>query len=404
VIMSFELPSFISSKSQTQLKEFGLPNSSWENWKYTSIQKIIETPWTPGKQSKSFDISIDKLKDTFSSLPKTVWESGYIIVNGELRSGSSPRYKTESSQKCLVDGKSGPFCVLNYSETLVPTLSLKIPAKEIVKDPIQVVYLNLSNSTEKNWSNPRVMIELGNQSECQVVEWFLGQGEYFQNSVTQVTLGDSAKCVHIKVQKESERAQHVHWIETLVNRAGHYSALQVALGGKMARTDWKAEFLGQGAFAQLNGVSILSQNMHADHHTKVVHKVPNCGSGEVYKAVLKDQSRLVFNGLVQVEPHAIKTDAKQLNSSLMLSRDARVDAKPELEIYADDVKCTHGATVGQLDPMAVFYLKSRGISEEKANGILAQAFVQDLINGIEIDLVRNWVQANSGFGLSEAVS
>ncbi|HMA04247.1 MAG TPA: Fe-S cluster assembly protein SufD, partial [Gemmatimonadaceae bacterium] len=211
---------------------------------------------------------------------------------------------------------------------------------------------------------------------------------YFTNAVTEVKVDAGATLAHYKIQRESERAFHVHTIDAQQARDSHYVSFSFATGAALSRTNIYTNLDGEGCGATLNGLYMADGEQHMDHQTNIVHAQPNCFSREIYKGILSGSAHGVFNGKVYVYPIAQKTDGKQTNNNLLLSEHARIDTKPQLEIFADDVRCTHGATVGRLDEMALFYMKSRGVSADRATRLLTYAFAADVLETIEVEAVR----------------
>ena len=201
--------------------------------------------------------------------------------------------------------------------------------------------------------------------------------------MTEVSIADGATLRHYKIQREGRRALHVGTIEARQGGDSHYVSFSFATGGALARTNIYTKLGGEGCGSTLNGLYMLDGDQHCDHQTRIEHVAPNCFSREVYKGVLDDRSHGVFNGKVYVHPEARKTDGKQTNNTLLLSEKAQMDTKPQLEIFADDVKCTHGATVGRLDEAALFYMKSRGVDDATARQLLIYAFAADVLETIE---------------------
>jgi Fe-S cluster assembly protein SufD len=228
-----------------------------------------------------------------------------------------------------------------------------------------------------------------------VVESWVGIGEspYFTNAVTEVDVADGATVHHLKVQRESPRAFHVAHVEARQGRDSHYVQFSFAAGAQLSRTNVYTLLAGEGCGATLNGLYLLDDAQHCDHQTRIEHAQPNCYSRELYKGILGGASHGVFNGKVYVHPIAQKTDGKQTNNTLLLSEQAQIDTKPQLEIFADDVKCTHGATVGRLDETALFYMKSRGLDPETAKKLLTYAFAADALETIEVPAVVRGLEA-----------
>jgi Fe-S cluster assembly protein SufD len=242
----------------------------------------------------------------------------------------------------------------------------------------------------KSMMHPRNLIVVGRHAKATVIESYvsLSDAVYFTNAVTEVSVGEGSTLHHYKMQREGMRAFHVGTTETRQARDSHYVSFSFATGGSLTRTNIYTALAGEGCGATLNGLYMLDGEQHCDHQTLIMHAQPNCFSRELYKGVLDGQSHGVFNGKVYVDPIAQKTDGKQTNNTLLLSDRAQIDTKPQLEIFADDVKCTHGATVGRLDEQALFYMKSRGVSRQLARELLTYAFAADVLETIEQDSVR----------------
>ncbi|MGE5198140.1 MAG: Fe-S cluster assembly protein SufD, partial [Rhodospirillaceae bacterium] len=237
---------------------------------------------------------------------------------------------------------------------------------------------------------PRVLVVLGRNSQAAVVETFAGIGPAagFTNAVTEIELGAGAVLDHYRLQRESESAFHIGHTGFHLGRSSRSSSHAVAFGGLIARHDAVAVLGDEGADCILNGLYLADGDRLIDNHTEIDHAMPHGSSHELYKGILGGHSRGVFNGRIRVRPDAQKTDAKQTNKTLLLSGDAQINTKPQLEIFANDVKCTHGATVGQLSRDALFYLRTRGIGVEEAKSLLVKAFATDVTSRMGLEPVR----------------
>jgi Fe-S cluster assembly protein SufD len=239
--------------------------------------------------------------------------------------------------------------------------------------------------------SPRNVIAMEHHAEATVVESYvsLGNASYLTNAVTEVYVADGARLRHYKIQRESLRAYHVgSWYASQGSNCA-YEAFSFAVGADLSRTNIATLLDGEGSHVSLDGLYLVNGDQTVDHQTSVIHAKESCTSHELYKGVMDGESHAVFNGKVYVRPEAQKTDGKQSNNNLLLSEGARVDTKPQLEIYADDVKCTHGATVGPVDSTALFYLKSRGIGPEIALRLLTYAFAAEVLEELTIPAVRD---------------
>lgn len=255
-----------------------------------------------------------------------------------------------------------------------------------VERPIHLLFISDGDSV----SHPRNLIIAGRHSRATVVESYvsLRDSSYFTNAVTEIVVGEGAHLDHYKIQRESELAFHVGTVQAREESNSQFHSFSFAVGGALARTNIYTSLDGDAATCTLNGLYLTDGSQHIDNQTSIEHIAPNCPSHEVYKGVLDGRSHGVFNGKVYVHPEAQKTDGKQSNNNLLLSPQARVDTKPQLEIFADDVKCTHGATVGRLDDVAMFYLNSRGIGSDRARTLLTYAFAADVLESIELPAVK----------------
>jgi Fe-S cluster assembly protein SufD len=228
-------------------------------------------------------------------------------------------------------------------------------------------------------------------AKASVIESWVGltDGAYFSNPVTEVLVEDGATLNHLKVQREGRNAFHVGTIEARQGRDSHYVSFCFSTGAQLSRTNVYTVLDGEGCGTTLNGLTMLDGEQHGDVQTRIEHAKPQCFSRQIYKSILDDRSHGVFNGKVFVQSIAQQTDGKQTNNTLLLSKTAQVDAKPQLEIFADDVKCTHGATVGQIDRNSLFYMKSRGIDEDTSRQLLTYAFAADVLETIENETIRD---------------
>jgi Fe-S cluster assembly protein SufD len=286
------------------------------------------------------------------------------------------------------------FVALNTA-FLTDGACVEIPARTVVQGVVHLMFLSApAGGTRPAMAHPRVLIVAGDGSQASVVESYAGPGggRYFTNTVTEVALGEHAVVDHYKLQFESEAAYHVGAVHLRAHRSATFASHSIALGGALVRNDIVAVLDGEGAECTLNGLYLADAQRLVDNHTTIDHAQPHCGSREVYKGVLADRARGVFNGKIIVRPDAQKTDARQTNRALLLSEDAQINTKPQLEIFANDVKCTHGAAVGQLDDEAVFYLRSRGLDAGEARRMLIRAFVGDVVNRIPSDRLRSHVE------------
>lgn len=397
----------IRREAIARFAELGFPTTRLEDWKYTNVTPIAQMPFRLGHTLAS--LAVSRL-----ALPQLGLNRGsqLVFVNGryvpDLSSVQAMPHGTKVGSLAAVlaqepdlvqpylahsaDYVTQCFTALNTAFIQDGAL-VHLPKGTVISEPIHLVFLSHA-SEEATVSHPRSLIIADESSQATIIETYAGAGDgtYFTNAVTEIVVGPNAQLAHYHVQRESERAFHVSSVEA---RQGPHSRLwsyAVSLGGRLARTDINTVFTAEGGECSLDGLYMLQGSQHVDHHTTIDHQKPRCSSRELYKGVLDGKSTGVFNGKVYVRPNAQKSDAGQVNKNLLLSEDAVINTKPQLEIFADDVKCSHGATIGQLDDNALFYLRSRGIGAAAARDLLISAFAQELINRMDCEPVRTQLE------------
>jgi Fe-S cluster assembly protein SufD len=398
----------LESLKQRAAKRFaalGFPTTRNEDWKFTSVASLAQVAWqAPRAGAANIVASVERFR-----LGLPVHE--LVFVNGRFAPGlsaigdlppgvviqslaqavaSSPG-SVESWLGSVADWESQAFTALNTAH-MADGAVVVIPRGVTLERPIHLVFL--ADLEPQEAVHPRNLIIAGESSEVTVVETYAGLRDsvYFTNAVTEVIVGPNAKVEHIKLQRESERAFHVGTIEARQDRDSRFRSFSFALGSGLSRTNIYSIMAGEGSDCTMNGLYLLHESQHIDHQTRIEHAFPNCTSREVYKGILDGTSHAVFNGKVFVRPEAQKTDGKQTNKNLLLSDGAKVDTKPQLEIFADDVKCTHGATVGRLDEIGLFYLESRGISPARARRLLTYGFAAEVLGEIEQEPIRHQLE------------
>ena len=268
-----------------------------------------------------------------------------------------------------------------------------IPDGKVIEDAFHILFLTTSDDN-KILSQPRNLFVIGKNSQVTIIEHYssLNEDVYFTNAVTEIYADENAVIDHIKLQEESKKAFHIGRMEVDQERASNFSSHSISFGADLSRNDFNTKFNAEGGESMLNGLFLIEGTQLFDVHTMIDHAKPHCNSHEHYKGILDNKARGVFNGKVMVRKDAQKTNAFQENNNILLSDDALVNTKPQLEIFADDVKCSHGATIGQLDKDSMFYLKSRGISEETAKIILIHAFASDVIQSIKVQPIKDYIE------------
>ena len=262
-------------------------------------------------------------------------------------------------------------------------LVLRLARDVRVATPIEVIYIAAADQAPLA-CHPRTLILLEPGAHATLIEHHISLGDQatLSNGVTEVHLKDGATLHHYKMQAEGPEAFHLNTLHALVERDAHYDTFEMTLGAQLSRNEISVRLVGPGANCHVNGAYLMRGKQHCDTTTVIEHLAPHTSCREVFKGVLDDRSRAVFQGRIVVHPGAQKADGHQLTKTMLLSDQAEIDAKPELEIYADDVKCSHGATAGELDKQALFYLRARGIPEAQARSILVEAFLSETIDAI----------------------
>ena len=326
--------------------EKGFPVGKIEDWKYTNVAPFVAERWS---------VSRDR---TYSDL-----ENVAALV------------------KRFNFSRNG-FTALNLA--FAEFVTITIPKETKIEEPIEISFLG----EEHTAIFPHVLIIAEEGSKATIVETYASPAKSFTNAAVQVVVGDNASLTHYRVQKESAEAFHVGATEVTVGRGSHYDSTNINIGAALSRHDIEVKFTEEGSEAFVDGLYMLNGTQHSDTHSIIDHTVPNCTSHQNYKGVLNDRSRAVFNGKVFVRENAHGTDAQQSNKNLLLSNDARVDTKPQLEIFNDDVKCSHGATVGQLEEEELFYLLTRGLPENLARNLLTYGFAEEIIRKIGVESIK----------------
>ena len=381
----------------------GFPTTKNEDWHFTSVAPIAEHEFTL-LTAKSGDVKRADLERFMFGASD--WHT-MVFVNGRFTPELSDIAKlpagvtirdlasawssaTESVDRIgrLTSSETNAFTALNTA-FMYDGAVIDIAKEADVARPIHLLYVTDATAA-KTMMHPRNLVVVGRHARATLIESYVSTSDamYLVNAVTEVSVGEGATLRHYKMQREGRRAFHIGTIEAHQARDSHYVSFSFATGAELSRTNVYTTLDGEGCGATLNGLYMLDGEQTGDHQTQIIHAQPNCFSRELYKGVLDDRSHGVFNGKVYVHPIAQKTDGKQTNNTLLLSDTAHIDTKPQLEIFADDVKCTHGATVGQIDQMALFYLKSRGINRALARRLLTYAFAADVLETIEVEAVR----------------
>jgi len=390
------------------IRRIGFPTQKTEEWKYTDLRPILK---------REFKFSLQKpppaemaLIDagTINSLEcyKLVFINGYYIprysdtvpvrnntiVKPLLQALAEDDVAIKQHLNCYSDNDKNAFAALN-SAFLQSGAAILVPNGISIDKPVHIIYL-VDNSAGLLACNPRNLLVLGKNASATVIETYCGVDEvdYFTNTITEISLDNGASLEHYKLQQEGMNSFHIGNIQVQQQKDSRLISHVISLGAKLARNDIDVKLGEHGAEVVLNGLYMADKTQHVDNHTRIDHLCPHTHSTQTYRGVLAGRSRGVFNGKVVVHKNAQKISADQSNANLLLSDDAEIDTKPELEIYADDVKCSHGATIGQLDENMLFYLRTRAIPEDTAKSLLTFAFADEIIRQLGLTPVRQQLE------------
>jgi len=385
-------------------QKLGFPTTRDEDWKYTSLDSITSVAFQRGngvaKTVTADDISTLALAD--SARHRLIFINGQYFPHlsslGALPVGIRVESIAETLQRNddslaphlgrYARAREQAFVALNTA-FMEDGAFVVVPKNCKLREPIHLIFVSLSNG-ESVASHPRSLVVVEDGGEARIVETYIGwgMGNYFVNPVTELVGGEGTLVDYYRLQREGIKGFHIGTLEVQLGRNCNLAAHAITLGGALVRNDVHAVLNGEGSECLLNGLYVLDGKQHVDNSTEIEHMKPKATSLELYKGILSGSARGVFNGKIMVHKDAQKTNARQTNKNLLLSADAMVNTKPQLEIYADDVKCSHGSTIGQLDRDALFYLRSRGLSRDDAQSLLTYAFASEVVARVKIDSMR----------------
>lgn len=373
--------------------EFGLPTKKWEDWRFTNLSSISKGKFRLSEIQDSPKGNIDISQYDMNDLETIVIYNGHYqeamssIPNGvQLLSGSDFLEKTNWE---FNSPETSPFDLLNTA-FMDSGMSIVVDQNVEVKKPIRMLFI--SSGLESLMVTPRFHIDLGESSSFTFVEHHVGEStSFFQNESVFITLGQNAQLDHIRIQSNSPSTVNMANLHVKQERNSTYSFFQYADGGKLGRLNIHVDLEGEGADCSLNGLALSNDHQHIDNHIITDHLVPHCTSSQNFKTVLQDKSSGVFNGRTIVRKDAQKTDSSQSNKNLLLSENALMNSNPQLEIYADDVKCAHGSSTGALNQDALFYLRSRGLDILSAKALMVRGFATELLDRVNHESIREFI-------------
>jgi Fe-S cluster assembly protein SufD len=422
-------PSWLGDFRREAFRHFaerGFPTTRLEEWKYTNVSRLARTPFEPAPPERgrlehgeveelsfpvfacSAYVFVNGHFDPALSAPRALSGEPHVRSLAELRRSEPERL--ESLLGSMVDTKEHAFAALNAA-FLDDGAVVSVPPRTQVEQPLHLIFVSTGASGRALASHPRVLIELGEGSRAVVIQDHvsLGEDECLTNAVVESMLGANASLDLVLFQRESDATSHFSNLAVRQERDSRLTCHTLTLGGSLVRNDAGALLADEGAECHLRGLFLGAGDRTVDNHTLVDHAVPHGTSRELYKGILTGRARGVFRGRVVVRPDAIRTDAEQSNPNLLLSAGAEIDTKPQLEIYCNDVRCSHGSTIGRMDPDALFYLRSRGLSERAARGLLTQGFANEITAALPVaplgaralDLLVDRLRAGETEGRSE---
>jgi Fe-S cluster assembly protein SufD len=359
-------------------EKLGWPTTRLEEWRYTNLAPLQKIAWRT-------DDAPQRVASPYTMAGRATLE--LVFVNGKLveRTGQSFPVAGDAS---IADWERNAMVALNTAN-MQDGARIEIPAGAIIDGFIHLLFVGNGDGI---WSHPRNVIVAGANSQFTIVETYVGSGNYFTNAVTEIVAHAGAVVDHTRLECESRTAYHVSNVFIRQERSANVTSRTIALGAALARNETHVVLAGEGASIVLDGLFVGTETQHLDNRTVIDHVHPHCESLELYKGVLDQNARGVFDGLIIVRPGAEKTVSRQTNRNLLLSETAIVDSKPNLEIHNNDVKCNHGSTIGQIDEEAFFYLRSRGVGEDEARGLLIYAFAGEIVDRIRIEPVREHIR------------
>jgi Fe-S cluster assembly protein SufD len=390
-----------------RFRTIGFPSNNDEDWRQTPVTPIARVKFQPAQPNES--VALNAIAP-YSFRDESSCEM--VFVNGHLSPdlsdlGHLPRGVRVAPLASMVESASrrlqqhlgkhadiikNSFVALNTG-FISDGAVVYLDKGTVLDEPIHLIFLSTPGA-EPMVSYPRVLIVADDNVDARVVETYagIGSGVYFTNAVSEVVVGDNSRIDHCRLQHETLEAFHVSTTQARVGRASSFITQSATLGGQLTRNDLNVVLAGDGAEATMNGLVLINGKQHCDNHTLLDHAAPNCPSHELYKHVLGGNATGVFRGKILVRKDSQKTDSKQTSRSLLLSDDAQMNSQPALEIYADDVKCTHGSTTGPVDEEMMFYLRSRGVSTEASRALLTYAFAADITRRIQVEPVRRYLE------------
>jgi Fe-S cluster assembly protein SufD len=399
-------PAWLKALRESAIGSFdrlGFPDRSDEDWKYTSVEPILSQRFERNRQAETVSAeAIMPRSFADSDCNRLVFVNGALAPQLSVRKDVPANVRVQSLANAINrdDDILAPYlaaCARHESEAFFALNTafmedgavIQVPANCRLDTPLHLIFVSLVRE-RRIAQYPRNLLLVGSGSEVKIVESYIGLGaaNYFVDAVTELVAEENSAIDYYRLQRESDAGFHIGAVDARLKRDCRFTSHCITLGGALVRNDLRVALDGEGSECVLNGLYLLDGEQHVDNHTEIEHTRPRATSFELYKGILSGHSHGVFNGKIVVHKDAQKTDARQTNKNLLLSEHAAVNTKPQLEIHADDVKCSHGSTIGQLDADALFYLRSRGLDMHEAQSLLSYAFASDVVGRIRIPSLR----------------
>jgi Fe-S cluster assembly protein SufD len=376
----------IREQAAQRFEQLGWPTPRLEEWKYTNLAPVQRTTWSRATHADS-----NAAEGGGATLTGALAE--YVYVNGIYAPELSRPHRDLAMRADVREKHYARYADYeDHAMTALNTANAQDCAMLQIDRMLEGFIHLLFIGTDGYESHPRNLIVVGRGAQATIIESYTGAGRYFTNAVTELVVGDGAVVDHTKIENESRDAYHVGLLHVHQERSSGVTARSFAVGGALVRNETSAALTGEGASLALDGLFIVTGTQHVDNHTVIDHAKPHCDSIELYKGILDQNSRGIFDGTIIVREGAQKTVSRQTNNNLLLSETAIIDSKPTLVIHNDDVKCNHGSTIGQIQEEAMFYLRSRGLGEDEARSLLVYAFASELVDRIKAEPVREQVR------------
>ncbi len=396
----------LRDQAMSEFQQHAFPDTRVEAWKYTDLRGLQRRTFSPAIASGRISESALQpwlfnhepmhrlmfVDGRFAPdlCPFQTWLDGVTLTSLATVMEHSPDTLEAVLGRTLITDRPG-FDAMNTA-FLQDGAFIRLDRDAVLEQPVHLLFISTGQADAM--TTVRNVIQAGPGSAATVIEsWVaLNDASSLTNTITEIVLDENAALQHYKLEQEGAAATHIGGLYILQDRNSHLDAHSIALGGRLVRNELQVDLNGRGAACTLNGLTLTHHQQHVDNHTRIEHHQPQATSHEYYKGILDDRSRTVFSGRIVVHPDAQQTQAQQSNHSLLLSSEAEADARPQFEIYADEVQCTHGCTVGELDAEALFYLRSRALDEDAARSLLVYAFAADVLERMHLDPVRHYLQ------------